>query len=780
MSATTPGSVDPPGPRDGPATELAERLAGEMAEAWGRGEASPAESYLARHPELIDRSRAVVRLVYEEVCLRQERGQEVRGAELAARFPRWGEQLDALVKCHELFSPALGPPRFPEAGESLGEFELLAILGQGAEGRVFLAAQPALADRPVVLKVMSARSREDVLLARLQHTHIVPLHSAHDFPARGLRALCMPHLGGASLHAILAALRGRPPRLRSGSDLIQALDRGAACAPESPRRVGRRIVTRLPYVQAICWIVGRVAEALAHAHDRGLLHLDVKPSNLLISGDGEPMLLDFHLAHGPLAAGDPPPRWLGGTPTYSPPEQRAAIEAARLGRPVPAAIDGRADIFALGLVLHEALAGSLPAGPGAARLRRRLRRENPRVTPALAALTARCLAPDPRDRYPGAAELAADLDRFLADRPLAGVPDRDPRECWRRWRRRHPQALGRGIAALALLGAPAAAVGPVLIRRTEADVALRRSSAELRDRDYAAAVLTLRHGLELLERTPAAGTLRADLRRQLRRAERGRAATRLHELVDQLRFLHGAAALDPGAAAPLREALRSTWAARDAIADTRGADLDLPVEEQVRADLVDLAVLWADLLVRTADPHAAGPGAGAGPGGARRSRTNPWPEPHPHVPPQGPRPGPGCGPAAEDRRGAFRPGAHPAPRRRPAGGGSGVRGGHRPRSPGALAPLLPRGLRLPRRSSSSGGGRVRRLHRPRPRLRRVRLQPRPRPGSPGATRPRAPRFRPGSSPGFAPGFAREAPRGRRSQGSPRSVDSGRRPAIDRP
>src|SRR5262249_6058024 len=141
------------------------------------------------------------------------------------------------------------------------------------------------------------------------------------------------------------------------------------------------------YVQAVCRIGACLAEALAYAHERGLVHLDLKPSNILLAADGQPMLLDFHLARGPVAAAAPAPAWLGGTPAYLSPEQRAAMAAVSQDRPVPQTVDGRSDVYTLGLILYEALAGKLP-GPGEAD---RLRALNPQVSVGLADLVARCL-----------------------------------------------------------------------------------------------------------------------------------------------------------------------------------------------------------------------------------------------------------------------------------------------------------------------------------------------------------------------------------------------------
>ena len=86
-----------------------------------------------------------MRIVYEEVCLRQERGEEVGVGELERRFPRWANELAVMLDCHRLVQSRLAAPQFPAVGESLGDFRLLAELGRSNHARVFLAAQPTLA-----------------------------------------------------------------------------------------------------------------------------------------------------------------------------------------------------------------------------------------------------------------------------------------------------------------------------------------------------------------------------------------------------------------------------------------------------------------------------------------------------------------------------------------------------------------------------------------------------------------------------------------------------------
>src|SRR5262249_45867288 len=158
-------------------------------------------------------------------------------------------------------------------------------------------------------------------------------------------------------------------------------------------------------------IVGCLADALHYAHARGMVHMDVKPSNVLITVDGQPMLLDFHLARGPILRGDWVTDRIGGTPGWMSPEQRGAMRAVEQGRPVPPVVDGRTDIFSLGLLLREALVGpASDADPAGAK---GLAGRHPGVSVGLADIIAKCLAPDPDDRYPDAASLADDLRRHL-------------------------------------------------------------------------------------------------------------------------------------------------------------------------------------------------------------------------------------------------------------------------------------------------------------------------------------------------------------------------------
>jgi serine/threonine protein kinase len=586
----------PPGDED----RLIEYLTEEMGRRWREGKRPLVEEYLALHPELGDRAETALELLYEEIHLRQEHGQEVCAEDLFARFPQWRRQVQALLECHNLLVPRLKGLHFPEPGQTLGEFHLLDELGRGTMGRVFLATQPSLADRFVVLKFGPSTGREHLSLARLQHTHIVPLYSVHDFPDRRLRALCLPYFGGVTLDRLLESMRDRASGLRTGQDILQALQVVPALGSDAVPVEGPacRFLARVSYVQAVCWIGACLADALHYAHERGLLHLDLTPSNVLVAADGQPMLLDFHLARAPVPAGMPAPTWLGGTTGYMAPEQQAALEAVSRRQTVALAVDVRADIYALGVLLYELLAGRLPCPSES--ISHSLRRLNPNVTRGLADLVGRCLEPDAEERFPTAAALAADLRRYLADLPLRGVPNRSMAERWGKWRRRRRHAL----PLLVLLSAVTVALGFALnhvVRQThKAQAALREGQLYLEQHRHPEALDVLKHGLALIEDLPLDLDLKHQLHDAVRLAERGQAAQELHQFTERVRPLYSATVLDECQARAVEWHCRAIWQQREVILQRLGPHPANELERQVRADLLDLAILGVHLRLRVA------------------------------------------------------------------------------------------------------------------------------------------------------------------------------------
>jgi serine/threonine protein kinase/tetratricopeptide (TPR) repeat protein len=622
-SSRTAGPAWPPisgenlrarGSQAGPLTHLVEAYAA----LWQRGERPPVEEFLERHSDLTAEPEAAIRLIYEEVCLRQGEGQEVRLSELVRRFPRWQNELEVLLDCDRLLGTVSGPPTCLRAGETLGDFLLVAELGRGARGQCFLAAQPLLSYRHVVLKVTPDDHVEHLSLARLQHTHIMPLYSEHEFPDRRLRALCMPYLGGATLSRILAELSRVPADGRSGQSVLDILDRSQQPSPwpQSGESPARRFVAQSSYVRAVCWIGTCLADALQYAHDRGLVHMDVKPSNILLTADGQPMLLDFHLAREPIPIDEPPVDGVGGTPGYMSPEQDAMVMAINSGRAVLTGVDARSDLYSLGRVLAETLgAEALPAGcarpPQSCRFM-------PEVSTGLADVIRKCLASDPSDRYHDAAALADDLRRHMADLPLCGVTNRSLRERWRKWCRRQPYQLIRLKTFVVALCAAVTIAGLIWVAFVAphfhaARQALLEGRVLLDRRDYPGAARALTRGAALIEGLPGGQRLSRDLAAALRLANRVEEVDRLHRLVDHLRFAESAAKDPLPSTKEFERHCRALWDSRHALFEQSRTPLDPQLEQRFRDDLLDLAVIGSNLRVRLeTDPKKADEAHGVG------------------------------------------------------------------------------------------------------------------------------------------------------------------------
>jgi serine/threonine protein kinase/Flp pilus assembly protein TadD len=575
-------------------------LTQEMGIRWRGGEPGRVEEYLALYPELSEQAEFAVRLIYEELCLRRELGERAAAEEYFQRFPRWRRELERILECHQLLEAELAGPNFPSPGEDLGDFRLVVELGRGLHGRVFLATQPVLADRPLVLKLTPRSGSEHLSLARLQHTHIVPLFFVQEDADRRLLILGMPYFGGATIAEIIAASDGG---LRSGQHLLETLDRlhGARPFEYPPRGRARGFLARASAEQAVCWIGACLADALHYAHERGLVHLDVKSQNVLMTADGLPMLLDFHLAHEPVRAEGAAPAWLGGTPGYMSPEQRAAWDARGAGLPTPTAVGVGSDIYSLGLLLCELLGAPAPPATG---MPLPLRRWDALLSVALFDIFAKCLASDPAMRYVSAADLAGDLRRQLADQPLRGVSNRSLRERWQKWRRRRPHAAVLiGLVAFALCATAAAVVAIGLHfghQQEEASRALELGRRLAQNRQYDEALAALRRGQQLASGLAGTRTLAAELTRQINLVEQAGAADELHRLAERVRFLSVAEQPPAEQLRPLEARIWDLWQRREEVRALVGGDGSPDATQRVKADLLDLAILWTDLHVRLA------------------------------------------------------------------------------------------------------------------------------------------------------------------------------------
>lgn len=540
------------------------------------------------------------RLIWEELRFCRSQGDPISANEFCKRYPRWRNELEKLERMSGVGS-ATG---FPRLGEEIEGYLLVAELGRGGQGQVFLTRQLALASRPVVVKITACEGVEHLNLARLQHTNIVPLFGAFDIPERNLRLLCMPFLGGITLAELLSRLRRQTKDRHSGMSVDEILqevqEEHAKDLP--PRGNAQAILGQSSYENYICQVALALAEGLDYAHKNGLVHLDIKPSNILLAPDGRPLLLDFHLARMPLCAGDAQIRGFGGTLRYMSPEQREALAAASLRQPIPEGVDHRSDIYSLGLVLYEALGGvrSVNQEPEP----ERLPEWNLCISPGLADVVTKCLAAKAEDRYADAAGLADDLRRHLEARPLKGVANRSWQERWQKWRRRRPKALpmyGFVITLLlAIVGTGFFLVSSYFERQSAAATALDDGRELLRKERFKEAQEAFRRGNEQLSGLPGNNALRKALGEDQHLAEHLDRVHGLHGTVNQLRYY---TLIDP---LPMRAVLvldadaREKWQARERFKDP--ADLALPVaiRDRTSADLRDLALLLAEVKVRLA------------------------------------------------------------------------------------------------------------------------------------------------------------------------------------
>src|SRR5262249_11613253 len=172
------------------------------------------------------------------------------------------------------------------------------------------------------LKIAQNGAGEAQLLGRLQHPNIVPIFSVHTDPESQLTAVCMPYLSSATLfHALrVVAGAGQPPQ--TGQVFIDVpRDRTRAALAVGGARAPDPLLKHRSYSESVAHLGDQLADALAHAHPRGVFHRDLKPSNILLGVDGRPMLMDFNLAADVESA----QRVKGGTLPYMAPEQHLAV-----------------------------------------------------------------------------------------------------------------------------------------------------------------------------------------------------------------------------------------------------------------------------------------------------------------------------------------------------------------------------------------------------------------------------------------------------------------------
>jgi eukaryotic-like serine/threonine-protein kinase len=475
---------------------LAELVRADMEQSRQLGLAYSFAEYQAYFPELpMDSRLADVVSALEAESVRQLKAGSIHPKEDATRA------VEVLPFQQDLHDPSVDTPapsvhtktkitgktklsitRYPSINEIFLGFRLVGDLGSGAFARVFLAEQIELSNRLVALKVTTRPTREPQRLAKLRHTNIVPIYSVHD-DAKPFQAVCMPFLGRQTLADLLKAYRATgvfphtsnthqstaavnklstlKSKSKSKSDAGTDSKSNILIAPIEPEQIAwpiRENLSGKSHVELVLWLLNRMTEGLAHAHSMGILHLDIKPANVLFADDGEPLLLDFNLAFD---RGMHDRQHAGGTLPYMAPEQ---LEEYRDQQKGVAKVDERTDLFALGVMCFELLTGQLPfAIPNEKPVnisklidKRKegapeIRGLNPEINFAVASIVHKLLAPEPQDRYQTAAELLEDLRRQHENYPLKYAANSSVKERLQKWHKRNTNVVMLACLSVAIL-----------------------------------------------------------------------------------------------------------------------------------------------------------------------------------------------------------------------------------------------------------------------------------------------------------------------------------------
>jgi WD40 repeat protein len=444
---------------------------------WQGGAGEPVEQLVAAFPDLAASPEALLDLIYLEVLYRSDRGENPNEDEYRGRFPALVGEVADLFAVHRALGPDEAIDRLPQddlpatepaasslsGAPSLPDYEVLEVLGKGGMGVVYKARHRAL-DRLVALKVVRGEAapsdeerarflREARATARLNHPNLVQLYEVGETAAGPYFA--MELVEGGTLAARLAAAA---IPARAAADLVRAL-----------------------------------AGAVQHAHDRGIIHRDIKPGNVLLfaasgacglaseseegtakpqAADFIPKIADFGLAKQLDVASLTQTGAVMGTPSYMAPEQAQGHKD----------VGPSADVYALGALLYECLTGR-PPFRGETTLDTMIQvlswepvppsLINPSVPRDLETICLKCLHKTPARRYSSAADLAADLGRFLNGQPIKARPAGPLERAWK-WARRHP-------AVASLLAVSTAAAAAVLIVGLVYDARLVRRTHEVEE-----------------------------------------------------------------------------------------------------------------------------------------------------------------------------------------------------------------------------------------------------------------------------------------------------------
>ena len=421
---------------------------------WHRDQQPDAVNFLAEHPTIRKNRPLAIELAYEEYCIRRDAGESISRSTFCNRFPTISRSLsrqievDEYVRQHSATVVERADIRWPCPGDRLFQLVVVEEIGRGAFARVYLCVQPAIGNRQVVVKVSRGGAVEANMMGGLDHANIMSVLSVQEDSTTKLTGICMPFVGRSTLFDVIDVAFGREPVPTRAGVILEAARALTSRGDRYHRTTSHvKIRVRSAYVTGVLQLSLQLAEALVHAHEHGVLHGDLKPSNVVMSVTGIPMLVDFNLSQSRDSANF----LAGGTLPYMAPEK---IRLLLLGPDAEDFVDHRADLFSLGAIMYELLVGRPPflisgdeRDPCAMAVRmleaqklrfESIRKLNPTVDARPAALVGRCLAFEVHERPESIQRVVDELRRYLS------VPNRVRRFS------RHPRRqllIGGGLFA---------------------------------------------------------------------------------------------------------------------------------------------------------------------------------------------------------------------------------------------------------------------------------------------------------------------------------------------
>ena len=452
--------------------------------------------------------------------------------------------------------------------DRIGPYRIVAVMGEGAMGIVYEAEQ----ERPrrrVALKIIRPGVATPAMLRRFEHEY--------EFLGR------LQHPGIAQIYQAGVADTGYGPQPYFAMELVRG------------RRLDEYVRIKELGLRERLSLIADIADAVQHAHHRGVIHRDLKPANILVTETGGPKVLDFGLARAAQAELQSTVQTMAGevvgTMSYMSPEQVVGDMSE---------LDTRSDVYALGVILYELLSGRLPFDlsrkslPEAVRI---IRDDEParlssisRTLPAdVATIVAKALEKDKLRRYGSAAELAEDIRRFLRNEPIVA---RRPSASYqvRKFAHRHKGLVGGAIAVLIALVAGVVVSTWQAVRASRAErVAQARANDAQAEKAKAEAVTKF-----LTEMLASADPARAQGREVTVRAAVDEAARKIDA---------GAMAGQPGGrgrgAQRDRDDLRGTGVVRAGGAQLRTAlDLESRIQPRIRSLLADTNTRLVNVLYK--------------------------------------------------------------------------------------------------------------------------------------------------------------------------------------